>query len=174
MSDKLPQLTMHRRTLADLPSNSLPDGYFLYHYSDEQDAAAWNKIIEESFHWQSDFHKAMESDEAFRPERVWFVRYGNIPVATASAWYIPQRGETAGYLHMVGLLPQYAGKGLGLQVSLAALHQMKREGRQSAALQTDDFRLPAIKTYLKLGFVPEFTHESHAERWKAILIQLGK
>jgi mycothiol synthase len=174
MSDKLPQLVMLRRTLEDLPANSLPEGYALHLYSGEQDAAAWNRIIAESFHWQADFQKDMAGDEAFHPERVWFVRHENVPVATASAWFRPQWGETAGYLHMVGLLPEYAGRSLGLQASLAALHQMKREGRQSAVLETDDFRLPAIKTYLRLGFVPEFTHESHAERWKTILLKLEK
>lgn len=173
MSDKQPQLIMYRDTLEDLPANSLPDGYSLSHYSGDEDASAWNRIIAESFQWQVDFHEFMEKDNAYKPERVWFIRHGENPVATASSWFRPQWGDNAGYLHMVGLLPGYAGKSLGLQVSLAALHQMKKEGRQSVFLETDDFRLPAIKTYLRLGFAPRFTHESHSERWNAIMAQLN-
>jgi mycothiol synthase len=176
MSDKLPQLVMFRSSLEDLQPNSLPEGYSLRHYNSKEDADAWNNIIEESFQWQADFDNAIKADSAFRPEQVWFVCHDQLPVATATAWHRPEWGETVGYLHMVGLLPKYAGKGLGLQASLAALHQMKKEGKKSAVLETDDFRLPAIKTYLRLGFQPKFTHESHPGRWDNVskLLSPGK
>jgi len=174
MSNKLPQLVMSRPNLEGLPANHLPDGYYVRHYNGEEDAAAWNRIIEESFQWQADFNKNIKANEFFKPERVWFVCHGDLPIATATAWYRPNWGERVGYLHMVGLLPEYAGKGLGLQVSLAALHQMKREGMKSAVLETDDFRIPAIKTYIKLGFLPQITHESHSERWNKILTLINR
>jgi len=174
MSESLPQLIMFLPFLDCLPQNNLPDGYVLTHYNCSDDAEAWNKIISESFNIQADFEKQIRSNENFRPERVSFVCHGNTPVATATAWYNAQWDESVGYLHMVGLLPQYAGKSLGLQASLAALHQMKREGRKSAVLHTDDFRIPAIKTYTRLGFLPQITHESHVERWQKILTQIGR
>ncbi len=40
-------------------------------------------------------------------------------------------------------------------------------------LCTDDWRLPAVKTYLNLGFEPEIIHESHPARWKAVFETLG-
>ncbi len=64
------------------------------------------------------------------------------------------------FLHMVGVLPSHGGKGLGFQVSLAALRQMKREGFTQSVLETDDFRIPAIVTYLKLNFQPEIIHDN--------------
>jgi len=76
-------------------------------------------------------------------------------------------------LHMVGVAKKHTGKGLGFQVSLAALHQMAKEGSEFAVLQTDDFRLPAIKTYLKLGFKPVIVDENQIERWNAIFKQMG-
>ena len=42
-----------------------------------------------------------------------------------------------------------------------------------ARLWTDDWRLPAIKTYLNLGFEPDIEHESHPERWRAVFEKLG-
>jgi hypothetical protein len=39
-------------------------------------------------------------------------------------------------------------------------------------LHTDDFRLPAIKTYLKLGFTPQVDSAEVADRWKKISILL--
>ncbi|HHY83307.1 MAG TPA: hypothetical protein GX505_11635 [Clostridiales bacterium] len=112
MSDnKLPQLVMFLSTLEDLPPNSLPEGYSLRHYSGEEDAQAWNRIIWEAFQWQTDFSQAIKAEEVFRPERVWFVCCGQEPVGTATAWYRPQWGETTGYLHMVGCCRSMPGKG---------------------------------------------------------------
>jgi mycothiol synthase len=61
------------------------------------------------------------------------------------------------------------GKGLGLQVSLAALHHMANSGKEASILETDDFRIPAIKTYLRLGYKPLLIHENQAERWKDLI-----
>ena len=33
---------------------------------------------------------------------------------------------------------------------------------------TDDERIPALKTYLSLGFKPVYNHESHLPRWQKI------
>jgi len=40
-------------------------------------------------------------------------------------------------------------------------------------LETDDYRLPAIKTYLNLGFEPLLVHENQRDRWRNILSALG-
>ena len=52
-----------------------------------------------------------------------------------------------------------AGRGLGLQASLAALHRMpQRAGQRQFCKPT--ISDPAIKIYLKLGFSPVIVHES--------------
>ena len=62
------------------------------------------------------------------------------------------------------MLSSEGGRGLGFHVSLACTHIMAAEGRTSAVLQTDDFRLPAIKSYLRLGFAPLLMHENQRQR----------
>lgn len=168
-----PQLVMLRNNLDNLPEIKVPEGYQVrsFKFGDEKE---WEKIIKASFKYESNFDKEIKSSENFKPEKVWFVCEGDKPVATSTAWYYSNFDKSVGYVHMVGILPEYAGKGLGLQASLATLYEMKREGRSSAVLNTDDFRLPAIKTYLKLGFLPQFTHISHIERWKLLLEQIGR
>ena len=43
------------------------------------------------------------------------------------------------------------------------------EGMETARLRTDDWRIPAIKTYLKIGFEPDLTSEpDYKERWEKI------
>ncbi|MCC7017859.1 MAG: GNAT family N-acetyltransferase, partial [Rhodospirillales bacterium] len=135
---------------AALPALSLPEGYRLRGYR-PGDAPAWELIIRETFATEPRFDPMMRRDPGFRPERVLFLFHGDEPAATASAYCRPQHGLGVGYLHMVGVRPRHNGKGLGYQISLACLLQMLHEGRRAALLQTDDYRIPAIKTYLKLG-----------------------
>jgi mycothiol synthase len=74
---------------------------------------------------------------------------------------------------MVAVRPGHQGKRLGYWVGLAAMHQMAREGARRAILRTDDFRIPAIKTYLRLGFEPLLTHKNQRQRWLAVLDEIG-
>jgi hypothetical protein len=45
---------------------------------------------------------------------------------------------------------------------------------QAVVLETDDFRLPAVRTYLRLGFVPEPRTPGEARRWSKVLRNLTR
>ena len=167
-----PQLWMVRPDLDGLPELELPEGYRLATYGPGSDAD-WSRIITGSFAQEHSFEKTMASDDAFEPGRVFFMLRGDDAAATASAWYDPGLMPDAGTLHYVGVLPGHQGKRLGYWVSLAAMHRMVEEGRSRARLQTDDWRLAAIKTYLNLGFGPWLVHENQRERWPAVFERLG-
>ena len=171
-----PQLVMCRADLSDLPQIQLPSEYTVRCYQDG-DGPAWEQIIAASFERQvqaGEFDRSMKRKRAFRPERVLFVLHGDEPVATASAWDSIGWGPATGQLHMVGVKPGHRGKRLGYWVSLAALHQFYTEGRPSAMLSTDDFRLSAVKTYLFLDFVPVIIHENQRQRWADVFLALSK
>lgn len=171
-----PQLVMTRPTLDELPAVELPDGYTLGTYR-PGDGAAWAAIITESFQRQDDpfdFDRTMRASPAYRPQRVFFIRHGDQPVATASAWRAPALFPDGGVVHYVGALEAHRGRRLGYQVSLATLHRMRDEGLARAWLQTDDPRLAAINIYLTLGFVPWLVHENQRGRWRTIFTQLGR
>jgi len=172
-----PQLVMSM-SLENVDENAavtLPDGYFLREFSEGgEDEAAWDRIIAASFKDPGiSFEKLMRPDAEYRPERIFFVCCGDEPVATAAAWFLQRWGEDHGLIHMVGALPGHSGKGLGVAVVAAALQKLKKEGRLFAVLTTDDFRLPAIKSYLKLGFRPRIVDDNQPERWKKIYGILG-
>ena len=69
--------------------------------------------------------------------------------------------------------PDHAGRGLGLVVSAAVTSRLMDAGYQYMQLFTEDYRLSAIKTYLKLGYVPSLYLEDMNDRWKAICENLG-
>ena len=47
-------------------------------------------------------------------------------------------------------------------------------GFETAYLTTDDYRIPAIKCYLRAGFEPEMTEDDHPERWEKIFAAIGR
>jgi len=62
-------------------------------------------------------------------------------------------------------------------VSLAALYYMRDQGFASAALTTDDVRLPAIGSYLGLGFVPDYWDDPVSDqraRWSEVFARLAE
>lgn len=171
-----PQLRMLRPDLNDLPDLVLPPGYQLRSYL-PGDAAHWERILAASFGGDParfSFERIMQRDPAYRPERVLFITAADgTPVATASAWHRAGLLEGAGSVHYVGVVPEAQGQRLGYWMTLATLHHMRRDGFRRAMLSTDDFRLPAIKTYLRLGFEPLLAHENQRERWPKVLAELG-
>lgn len=172
----LPQLMMRRPNLQGLKEMQLPEGYSLRSFC-QGDVQAWNKIIAESFDSPFDsekFEKVMRQDAEFMPERVLFVCCNDIPVATASAWLSSKWDNSTGYLHMVGVCPGHQGKRLGYLITLAVLEKFAEDGRTTAVLSTDDFRLAALKTYLNLGFEPYLIHENQRERWKEVFEKLKR
>lgn len=169
---KLPQLVMRRASLASLPALELPAGFHMRHY-EPGDELHWEALVEKSFGWSRNFGRRIASHPYFKPERVLFICDQEKPVATACAWEEPQWEEDCGYLHMVGVDPDYGGRGLGYSISLAALHRMREEGKRHAVLETDDFRLGAIHIYLKLGYVPAYEGAELAERWRQVYAKLN-
>jgi mycothiol synthase len=175
LAGKKPQLIMRRPHLRDLPAAEVPAGYVLRHFR-PGDEAGWNGLMDLAFErqqGQSDFTREIAAEAPYRAERVKLVLddEGTI-VATASCWLTERFGDSTTMLHWVGTDPAHGGKRLGTAVSLEALHQGAGEGQARAMLLTDDFRVAALKTYLRLQFEPVIAHRSHAKRWRKILDSL--
>jgi mycothiol synthase len=171
-----PQLCMQRDDLEHLPEIELPPGYSL-RTSQPGDGVHWAAIMNEAFRGdrtEESFVHAMVEHPAYRPDRIFFAcDPAGLPCATASAYRHQRWGPEVGYVHFVATRPSQAGQRLGYAVSLAVLHKFREEGCRAAVLETDDFRLGGIKTYLRLGFHPLLVHESQPERWRRIFAVLG-
>lgn len=163
-------LLMRRPDLLNLPPlSSLPDGYTLRE-TQPGDTPALATILDRAFADASWDEVRVEAtlNEQQGVKQTLIVDFRGHPVATASARLQPDRFPGSGYLHWVAVDPDHQGQQLGLLLSLAVLHTFNTLGCVDAVLETQDHRQAAIKTYLKLGFLPEYRDEAHRERWVAI------
>ena len=69
--------------------------------------------------------------------------------------------------------PDHRGRKLGTLVSGAATRRLVEAGYRRIYLLTDDFRLPAIRIYLALGYTPLYHAPDMPERWQSVLQQLA-
>ncbi|MDD6884926.1 MAG: GNAT family N-acetyltransferase [Eubacteriales bacterium] len=160
------QLAMRLDLTQDLPDiGPMPEDITVTTAAEPGGPRAWEVIVENSFGKPCSY-ESIAKDPACAPERVFILRQFGQPVATASA----QIGDdpTRGTVHMVGTNRYYAGNGAGLHAVYVVLKYMKEHGVRTASLLTDDFRLPAIAIYKRLGFEPVAEDESMRRRWAEI------
>lgn len=168
-----PQLRLWQRDLDHLPPLSPPEGYTVRTFQ-AGDEVSWQVVLNSSGSLGSWTEERVQQQlrECGDPANVFLVFHQGRPVATACV--VPHQTEegTQWEVGWVAGDPLHRGKGIGYQAVLAALHRIRELGGREAYLWTDDWRLPAIQTYLKLGFEPDLDHESYPERWAKIREQL--
>jgi mycothiol synthase len=167
-------LFMRRPHLRDLPPLPLLPREYELQTMNVQTQAGVAEVLRLSFGedvWTFE-HVQREFVEAPDVLRTFVVMRDGMAAATASVRLVPEIYPESGYLHYVGVHPAHQGQRLGYFLALVVLHEFVELGCRDAVLETDDFRVPAIKTYLKLGFVPENRHSTHAQRWQHVLLNL--
>lgn len=169
------RLFMRRPWLDDLPEGPrLPEGYILRTYQ-AADLPPLARLLCRAFgdvSWdETRTARALLDDRSVLATYV--VTRGNALVATASVRVL-EAYPGSGYLHWVGADPGEQGKGLGTLVSLRVLRHFKEMGLRDAVLETQTFRVAAVRTYLRLGFVPEYHYDDPDGqlRWARLLPQL--
>ncbi|HNS49089.1 MAG TPA: GNAT family N-acetyltransferase [bacterium] len=167
-----PQLQMVWR--GDRPERPRrPDRYRLRSYRPGDEAGYVELMRSAGF---QDWDRAAEVLRRAIPEGLLFLverRTGRL-VGTAACLHAPLPGQPGrGELGWVAVDPGHTGRGLGRLVCAAALRRFLKSGYRNLQLYTDDFRLPAVKIYLGLGFVPLLDGPGLEERWRAVCGQLG-
>ena len=166
-----------KRKIDDLFEIVLPEGFnFRSFDGSEKDIDSWLDIVQ---HGLTDgkqtpelFKSAMEGHPDYLPEHVYFVEENGAACATISVFCNDETKH--GYVHMVAAKPEVRGKGVGTALAKFAVNKLIEGGMQDAHLSTDDFRIPAIKSYLKAGFEPCLEgSEDFASRWEAIMAKIN-
>jgi mycothiol synthase len=140
------------------------------------DEAGWIRVMAAAGFPGWDEERMRGTMASILPEG-WFMaveRTTGAIVATAMATHNPSSYHPfGGELGWVAGEPAHKGKGLGWTVCAAVTRRYLSAGYRNIYLRTDDWRLPALKTYLKLGFQPFLFAPDMAGRWQAVCAQLA-
>jgi len=164
-----------KNRLGDPPTWSLPPGYVLTTYAATYDEAYIRLMRAAGFdNWG---HKNLGHVLArCLPGGLFFIVHEatGALVGTACAIHNPTAHHPFGAeVGWVAVDPAHRGKGLGYAVTAAATRRLREAGYEQIYLLTDDWRLPALRTYLRLGFVPFLFQPNMAKRWRAVCDRLG-
>ena len=171
----LPQLDMRFNRFENLPEVALPEGYQLCTFPErgEDDWITALNATGQLGEWNRENARTwLAGERRIMQEGTFFILCEDQPAATACT-IPPTPKDRRPEIGWISVSPGHQGKRLGYQVTLAGLRFLAQRGYEETFLHTDDWRLPALKTYLNLGFVPEIPHESHPGRWKIVYETVG-
>ena len=157
------------------PEVRVPDGYGLRQFR-PQDADAYVRLMQEVGFDGWDHDRLERVRKSILPGGFFIVEHtpGGDLAATAMATHNPSElHPQGGELGWVAADPEHRGKRLGRTVCAAVTRRFIEAGYREIYLKTDDWRLPAIQTYLRLGYQPLFYAEDMAERWREVRRQLS-
>ena len=173
-----PQLVMNWEYEGEeVTSFDLPEGVVIDTFANRPDALnEWLDIVQYGLTngvENEAFYKLCMTDREFYDEKLNFILVvdGN---AAATITIICDDNKKQGYIHMVACKPEYRGRGLGTILNKIAMNTLIEQGMKTAYLTTDDWRIPAIKSYLRCGFKPDLSTDNFKERWDKIYAEIEK
>ncbi len=167
-----PQLQMvwPEHLLAAPPAVVVPDGYVIRQFA-EADFADYQRLMAIAGFDGWTEARTREAQSRILPRGFFEIEHHATLAlaATAQATHNPiEQHPFGGELGWVAGDPAHKGRGLGAAVCAAATARLIAAGYENIYLRTDDFRLPAIRIYLKLGYVPFPYGDGMRERWAAV------
>jgi mycothiol synthase len=126
------------------------------------DEKTWLEVNNRAFHWHpeqggwtEETIKAREAQPWFDPEG--FLLYqpedtGGRLVGFCWTKVDQAHNPSLGEIYVVAVDPDFAGQGLGRQLTLAGLDYLASKGLKEAMLYVDATNAPAVKLYVELGF----------------------
>jgi mycothiol synthase len=105
-----------------------------------------------------------------RASSAWVGAISAVHNPAATRFYFPGGGEL-GYLVVA---PEHRGRGLGTALITAALRRLDQGGYRHIFLGVQGWRLPAIRSYLRIGFQPFIHAPELLPRWESIFAALER
>ena len=163
------QLLMYFLPGTPIPDEPLPEGYSLVKYRSEEDIEGWKDCCRDGLGDQFDRDMRLPGID---PERdIFFLDHEGKHIGTGTAFVWPKSGY--GVEHMVGIRPEYRGKGLSKYLTRAILRELTSRNVPMIQLRSDDWRKGAVKGYLDQGFLPVDNAPDMQGRWENLLEEFG-
>ena len=153
---------------SELPDHvDLPEGFAVRPFVVGKDEEPWLAVNARSFAGHAEQGRMTATDLREREREPWFDPHGFLLIedrgdvdadgrARIAAFHwtkVEHSGGTpTGEVYVVGVDPDYQGRGLGRAVTLLGLQHLKAVGMETANLYVDGDNAAAIATYGRLGF----------------------
>jgi mycothiol synthase len=175
---KLPGLYMlwPGHLLSKPPDAALPEGYAVRPYAKGDEGAFKALLALEG--WALSEQQWQEYQDRLLPSALFliFLAGSDTLVASAGAVHNPNPGRYyfpfGGELGSLIVHPEHRRRGLGSAAAALVVRRLLAGGYESIRVGVQGFRLPAIRTYLNLGFVPFLHHQDLFLRWQRICPQI--
>jgi len=164
------------RLPGEAPALEVVEGYVLRAYAGGDDGAL--RRLLESEGWGVSDEEWREYKDRILPGGLFVVAdaSGEV-VGTAGAVHNPNPGRYyfpfGGELGYLVVRPEHRGRGLGRALSAAVVRRFLSAGYESVRVCVQGYRLAAVRTYLRLGFVPLLHAEELYERWRRVCERAG-
>jgi mycothiol synthase len=163
--------------LSEPPRAGLPAGYISRPYVAGDDVALRRLLGQEG--WAVADEEWQDYKDRILPGGLFLILQAETEdlVATAGAVHNPRPGRYyfpfGGELGYLIVHPEHRGKRLGYHVSAMVVERFISAGYRSIRVCVQGLRSAAIKTYLRLGFLPFLHTEDVRLRWQRICERIG-
>lgn len=170
------QLKMYWLPDTQIEEVTLPEGYSFSGFDPEKDISIWHNCI------LNGLCDGISDEQAYQneiinfhdivPERdIHFLDYNGEHIGTATGFVYKE--SNMGDMHMVGIRTDFRGRGLAKYLCYIVLKSLRERNVKFVALTTGEARVPAVKSYLKAGFLPVEYDEGMEERWRNVMEMFG-
>ena len=169
------QLKMYFLPGTPIKEYPLPEGYSYSGFDPAKDIQAWVECIQpglcDGLTAEAAYKQEIINFKDIVPEQdIHFLDYNGQHVGTVTTFVFSESGF--GDMHMVGIRPEFRGKGLARYLSYIALKSLEPRN-VTVSLTTGEGRVAAVKSYLSAGFLPVEYDEGMVERWLKVMETFG-
>ena len=148
-----------------LPEPDLPQGYSVRSFRNG-DTPLLTRVQNDVFTGSWGFCPNTEDQIEYRTHMpntskagILFLFDGENPAGYCWTVMIPAASGVRGVIGMIGVVPQYRGKGMSRHILLAGMQHLRSAGLAEIGLEVDGDNDPAVRLYISTGF--EKTGERH-------------
>ena len=173
--DRMLEMIWPESKLASPPLCSVPPGFLLRTYRVGDEMAFLDLMARANYSgWnERHFHGWLAR---VLPEGLFFLveTADGKMVGTAMACHNPSRRHPfGGTVSCVAMDLVRQGQGLGFVVTAAATGRLIAGGYRNIYMESDDWRLAALKTYFRMGWLPLLYSVKMPDRWRVVCDQIG-
>lgn len=138
------------------------EGLKIRNFIKGEDEKVWLRVWNEAFEdYEGDDFRPLtmkdmeirEKNPNFDPQGIFIAELNAKPVGIVNAFVDKKREEKKGFIHDLGVLPEFRRRGLGRELVNTALQSLKERGMETAEAEWVRGNKPACKLFECMGFL---------------------